>query len=322
MRQIPTIDLAPTLRGEPGARAEAAAQLAAAYEQVGFCRLVEHGVDPDVTAAAFAASERVHGLSEADKAAIAINEHHRGFIAMATSTIVTSTVDKVTRPNQSESLILGQELAPDHPDIVAGIPLAGPNRWPVAAPEVREPILAYQRAMQDLSTAVSEIVAVALGQDPQYFAPHIAEPTTFLRLLRYPPKPAGAPADLYGSAPHSDYGFFTLLAQRGEAGLQVRYPDGEWIEVAPDTDGLVMNAGDILHRWSNGRFRSTPHRVINDSGGERFSIAYFFDPHFSCDVEPLAACIDEGTDPRFERVNYGDYIWSRLRKNYSQHQTA
>ena len=213
------------------------------------------------------------------------------------------------------------DLAPDHPDVLAGAPLAGPNQWPAAAPELRRPILAYAAAMDALCLQLTRPIAMALGAPPDAFAGHFAQPITFLRLLWYPPQPADSPGDLFGSAPHTDYGFMTLLAQDRLPGLAVRTPNGDWLDVPVIEGALVMNSADILHRWSNGRWLSTPHRVVNRSGEERYSAPYFFDPHPSTVVAPLPSCVDVARPARFEPVLYGDYLMERLNKNYTQHQS-
>ena len=99
------------------------------------------------------------------------------------------------------------------------------------------------------------------------------KPTTFLRLLHYPTQPEEI--GLFGSAPHTDYGYITLLAQDQVGGLEVRNKADEWIAAPPIADTFVMNVGDILARWTNDRFVSTPHRVINRSGRERYSQPFF-----------------------------------------------
>jgi isopenicillin N synthase-like dioxygenase len=304
MADVPVVSMG----GSPEAVAR---QLADAYQSVGFCVLVDHGVPAEVTAAAFEASRRFHDLPREDKLALAIDEHHRGFIAMNTSTIVTSSVAEVTRPNQSESLMV---LHDSHPDD-AGLLLAGSNQWPPNRPDIREPLERYNAVMTALGQSIVPLVAVALGESPDVFGEAFDRPTTWLRMLRYPPRPADAPPDLFGSAPHTDYGFITLVASPAIGGLEVRHPDGEWVRPPAVEGGLVMNAGDMLHRWSNGRFLSTPHRVINDQPGERWSIPFFFDPHVATVVEPLPS----GGVARFEPVRFEDYLAERLRKNYRQH---
>ena len=99
-------------------------------------------------------------------------------------------------------------------------------------------------------------------------------------------------------------------------GLEVRDPDGEWMLAEPPPGGLVMNAGDLLHRWSNGRWRSTPHRVYNHPEHVRYSVPFFYEPHVTADVTPLPHL----GEPEFETVNYGEYAMHRFSSNYSQHQ--
>ena len=305
---IPTIDLS---RPDD----EVAAALDQAYSTVGFGYIVNHGVPESVVDDVFAASRRFHDLPQADKDAIAIGPTHRGYIAMATSVIVTSSVDTVTQPNMSDSIIFGRPQAPDHPDVLAGLPLAGENQWPVSAPDIREPVLAHQAAMEALCARLTRLIALALGDDGSVLVDAVEEPTTFLRLLHYPPVPADSPDDLWGSAPHTDYGFITVLAQDDVGGLQVRRTDGTWTDAPPLPGSFVLNSGDILHRWSNGRWMSTPHRVTNSRTTHRYSVPFFFDPHVSVDVTPLPSC----GEPCFDRVNYGEYVMARFTANYSQH---
>ncbi|MDA9360093.1 2-oxoglutarate and iron-dependent oxygenase domain-containing protein, partial [bacterium] len=144
---IPTIDL--TGLGTPGCadHGRIAAQLVDIYSTVGFAYLSNHGVDEAVVEAAFEASRKFHALPLASKMAIEVNEYHRGYIPINTSTTTTSSVATVTKPNQSASLMLMHEVSPDSELARAGAPLAGPNQWPSALPEINAPLLAYVRAM-------------------------------------------------------------------------------------------------------------------------------------------------------------------------------
>ena len=109
--------------------------------------------------------------------------------------------------------MLMHDLPPDDPDVVADRPLAGPNQWPADCPGFREAVTAYDTAMRALAAGLTRVIALALGLEADAMDAAFARPTTFLRLLHYPPHPTDAPARLYGSAPHTDYGFITLLAQ-------------------------------------------------------------------------------------------------------------
>lgn len=303
MNHVPVISLAD--------ESSVPAAIAEAYEHVGFCVVTDHGIPRELTDSLFAASRRFHDLEAAEKAALAVNEYHRGFLAMNTSTVVTSSVADNRRPNQSESLML---LHDPHPDDV-GLLLAGPNQWPPNRDDIRRPAEAYRDAMTVLGKRLVTLIARSLGEPDDIFGSAFDRPTSWLRLLRYPPHPADAPDDLFGSAPHTDYGFITLVASPGVDGLEVQLPDGQWVRPPSIPGALVMNAGDMLHRWSNGRFRSTPHRVVNTQAVERWSAPFFFDPHVSTEVKPLPA---QGA-PRFEPVRFEEYLAQRLKKNYNQH---
>ncbi len=313
---IPMIDIAPLGETDTRASTRCAAALCEAYEQVGFAYVHGHGMAEETIAAAFAASRRFHASTPEQKRSIAINAFHRGYMGFATSTIVTSTVAQVRKPNMSESLMMMHALAPDDPDLLAGRPLQGPNQWPSWLPGFREEIEAYNAAIDIVARRIVTAFAIGLGLPRDYFDAMFTRPTTFLRLLHYPPQPPTRADDEFGSAPHTDYGCITLLAQDDSGGLQVRSPDGTWIDARPVPGTLVLNAGDLMPRWTNRRFRSTPHRVINLSGGDRYSIPYFFDPSMVARIEPLPPFVQADRPPAFAPIRYGDYLMERLDKNY------
>jgi isopenicillin N synthase-like dioxygenase len=133
--------------------------------------------------------------------------------------------------------------------------------------------------------------------------------------LHYPPLPEGSPTDLYGSAPHTDFGCLTILAQDNVGGLQVQSPNGHWLDVPKIENSFVVNVGDMLHRMTNGLLKSTPHRVINHSGLERYSCPFFYDPNVNLDVMPL-----KGTgEPKFSALNFGNFLKKELGASYQKH---
>ena len=298
MTAIPTVDL--TLPRE-----RVIGDVLSAYGEVGFAYLVGHGIDDALVADVFAASAEFHALPLAERMRIAVDANHRGFIPIDTSTDRTSTLAEVTRPNQNESFMMMRDSDP-------GDYLAGPNQWP-ELPGFRDRVERYHDAMWQLGLRLVDLVADALDDATGAIRSAFDPPTTWLRLLHYPPVPASAPDDLYGSAPHCDFGFVTLLAQDDVGGLQVQTPDGEWLDVPPRPGTFVMNVGDMLHRWSNGRLRSTPHRVLNRGGRERYSVPFFFDPHVSTVIRPL------GDPPRFDPIEFGDFVRSQLTATYDAH---
>jgi isopenicillin N synthase-like dioxygenase len=320
---IPVVDIATLSMPETAAARATADALCRAYERVGFAGITGHGVPQDLIDRCFAASRAFHAAPIERKQSIAINAFHRGYMGIATSTVVTSTVARNTKPNLSESLLVMHELAPDDPDLVAGRPLQGPNRWPDWQPEFKPTILAYMAALEAVARRLLDAFTLGMGLPRALLAPLFRRPTVFLRLLHYPPHPADAPEGQFGSAPHTDYGCMTILAQDASGGLQVQAPDGNWVDAPPMPGAFVLNLGDLMPRWSNGRFRSTPHRVINNrSGGDRYSLPYFFDPGMDARIECLPGCAGPDNPPRFPPMRYGDYLMERLDKNYDYRKTG
>ena len=318
--EIPIIDLAPLREDSAAGYQQVAQEIDRAYSTVGFAYLVNHGVPQQLIDSLFAASSDFHTLPQEEKMQIEVNEFHRGFIPINTSTPRTSSIAKVTKPNQSESFMMMHDLAPNDVDLLAGAPLAGPNQWPASLPEFRTVVTAYNDAMVGLASKLVRTISLALGGQLTDLDQFFARPTTFLRMLYYPPQPAQSPDDLFGSAPHTDYGFITILVQDEVGGLQVRNPAGEWIDAPYVPGAFVMNTADILHRWSNGRLISTPHRVINRSGKARYSNPFFFDPDMKAGIVPLPTCVSADHPAQYEPVVYGDYLMERLHANHDQHQ--
>ena len=317
---IPIVDLTLLDGGDLG-RQQVADALRVAYGEVGFAYLVGHRIDAELTDAVFAASVAFHALSLDRKMAIELDQNHRGYIPIASSTDRTSTLAEVTKPNQSASfMMMGDDLL-DSVDVAADTYLAGPNQWPELA-GFREPVEAYHAAMCELGHRIVDVVSYVLGDRQGVLASAFITPTTWLRLLHYPPVPTTVAADdLYGSAPHRDFGCITILAQDDVGGLQVRDRDGAWIDVPPVPGAFVMNVGDMLHRWSNGRLLSTPHRVINRAGRERYSVPFFFDPHMSTEIAPLQSCVDETHPSRFEPIEFATFVRRELTASYDHHQS-
>ena len=318
---IPILDISRAGDGT-AARDALAATLSQMLSEVGFLYVRGHDVPADSIAALRAQSQAFHALPLDEKLKLKLDRNFRGYIPINTSTVKTSSVATVTKPNQSESLMLMHEVAADDPRALAGEPLQGPNQWPdpVLLPEFRTVAETYVSQMTRLGMVMLDLIARALGADRATLARPFERPTTFLRLLHYPPQ--RAEEGLFGSAPHTDYGFITLLAQDDVGGLEVRNKAGEWIAAPPIPDTFVMNVGDILARWSNDRFASTPHRVINRSGRERYSQPFFFDPDMRTEIVPFPSCVPAGQAPKFPPVLWQDYLMERIDKNYQSRKPA
>ena len=316
--QLPIIDFG----GDP---AETSRQVAlahaidSAFHGVGFCYFVNTGVPLDLMDRVFAASHRFHALPPERKAALKINGFHRGYMAPNTSLIETSSVAQVKRPNFSESFMVMHELPESDPR--HGTPLNGPNQWPADLPGFREDVQAYDSALRAFCQQLLRIIARALDMPPHALDRYFRNPTTFLRMLHYPPQPVGDD-DAFGSAPHTDYGFITILLQDMSGGLAVRNTDGTWLQATPIRGSFVVNVAVMLAQWTTGRWQSTPHLVRNLSGGDRYSCPYFFDPDMDAVISALPSCIGPDNPPRHPPVRYGDYLLDRLNRNYDYRKKA
>ncbi len=151
---------------------------------------------------------------------------------------------------------------------------------------------------------------------PDFFAPYFAdEAHANLRFLHYPPQES-VEDNVFGQAPHTDNSFMTALARTDVPGLAVRLPSGEWFAppVIPGT--FLINLGNIMRRWSNDRFLSTPHGVLNESGTDRYSIAYFHSPNPDSLIECLPSCTGPENPPRYPPAVYRELVLEFYRANY------
>ena len=316
--QIPVIDVGPAFAGEPGALAQAAAVVRDACEQVGFFYALNHGVPEALIECAFAASRRFHALPLATKLGLRLNENNIGYLPLDASVQGASTVHRATKPNRNESFFISHDRGPDHPDVVAGKTLRGRNQWPAEgiAPGMRGDMMAYFHALGAMCDRMLPIFAAALDMPADFFAPYFAnEAHATARFLHYPPQEANDD-NLFGQAPHTDNSFMTALARTDVPGLAVRLPSGEWFAppVIPGT--FLINLGNIMRRWSNDRFLATPHGVLNDSGSDRYSIAYLHSPNPDSVILPLPSCVSADNPAHYPPAVYRDLVLEFYRANY------
>jgi isopenicillin N synthase-like dioxygenase len=315
-RDIPVIDFGPAFRGEPGGLEAVAAQVREASERIGFFYLAGHGVDPAVVDSAFAASREFHALPLEDKLALKLNENNIGYLPVNQSMQRASTVHKATRPNFNESFFISHDRAADHPAVLAGEPLRGRNQWPAGHAAMRAAMVRYFATLDGVGARMLPVLARALDLPADFFDPFFAgEAHINLRFLHYPPQDTDDD-EQFGQGPHTDNSFITILAREDVPGLAVRLPSGEWLAppVIPGT--FLVNLGNMMKRWSNDRFLSTPHGVLNDSGTDRYSIAFFYSPNPDAVIECVPSCVGPDDPPRYESAVYRDLVLAFYNANY------
>ncbi|MDX2271974.1 MAG: 2-oxoglutarate and iron-dependent oxygenase domain-containing protein [Cyanobacteriota bacterium] len=302
MNGIPVIDFAPFLAGVAEAQQQVAEQVYQACHEVGFMRVKNLGIPPSLIEATFRTSQELFALPLAVKEQLAWSgaESNVGYVGVGR-----------------------ERLDPAQPgDVKEAFNLAGvnlrDNPWPPLLEDNRATLLAFHHACG--SAALHLLRALALGlhlPDRDWFVGHHQQgDQTTLRLLHYPPCPAGQ----IRAGEHSDYGSLTLLFQDGVGGLEVKNRQGSWISVTPSPDTVVVNLGDLMQRWTNDHLRSTRHRVVQprdpSQNRDRYSIAFFCDPDRQAEIVCLSQGRGSGHPPRYPMVRAGDYLLSKLQATY------
>jgi isopenicillin N synthase-like dioxygenase len=312
---IPVIDLGPYLSGVPGALEATASQVREALETIGFFNIIHHDVPQDLIDRTFAEARRFHELPLAAKMALRMNEHNNGYMAMGKYAVWTSDVNANDKPDLNEAFFVKRERRPDDPLARSGRRFVGPNVWPDQLPCFRNTVLAYTDAVEALGRRLMPVCAVALELPPDFFDAAFAESQFSFRMSHYPP--VQAEENQFGIAPHTDANFLTFLAQTDVPGLQLRLPSGDWLDVPYIPGAFAVNSGDMMYRWTNGRFKSTPHRALPPVGRHRYAIPFFMGPHIDTVITCLPTCQGPDNPPRFPPITYEQYLLWWYDANYN-----
>jgi len=304
MDEVPVVDFSPFRQGSPYGKAKVATQIRTACEGTGFFYLAGHGVPQAEIDGIFAASRRFFDLPLEERMKVGLNpRQNRGYQPLGSRMYV----DKADGPDQSESFKYQHEYPADDPDICDGNRVHALNQWPQGLRDWRTTLIAYYNQMERLSNELLRAFALALDLSEDYFLGFYQKPLTQINLLHYPPTVIPPGLRQFGLRPHSDTTAFTILVQDSNGGLQVER-GGNWLEVPPREGTYVINIGDMMARWTNDRFASTPHRVINRSGNERYSIPYFAIPDFDAVVSCLPSCMGPDCPAKYPPLKVGDFI--------------
>jgi isopenicillin N synthase-like dioxygenase len=307
---IPVIDIAPLVARDPAGSAAAGAAMREASERIGFFYIAGHGVPDALTQGLFSTAARFFALPEEAKATVKVNKRHRGWIGHGGAKMYGTA-----KADLKESFVWGLELPEDDLEVAAGTPLMGPNQWPAALPELRPALYDWYESVVAAGHAVLRGLALSLGRDMDFFVQPYARPLARGSAIWYPPQPPDLGREQFGVAPHTDYGGLTLLVQDMTGGLQVKGTDRDWVMAQPIAGTFVVNIGDLMHRWTNGRFHSNPHRVVNTSGKARQSAAVFFDPGFHAVVDPRDL-LDDPAQAKYPPIACGEWVVGKFDKAF------
>ena len=278
---------------------DAGAQIDRSLAELGFLQITDIGIDPDLLHAVFDVSEAFFNGPDEVKRRSAYGSAQENFGYQG---VMEENLDPKAPADLKQSFSMRNILVRPPAE----------SRWPSAA--FRDLMQRLYAQALAAGHRLQQSMAQTLGLAPDHFTQSHSGENVTLRLLHYPSTGLPDPEpDQMGAGAHTDYGFLTLLFQREVGGLQVIDKTGAWIDVPPLADAVVVNSGDLLECWTNGRYKSTMHRVIPKIGDRaRLSIAVFIDPDSNTLVETVRGCISAENPARFAPMTAGEHLQSRL----------
>jgi isopenicillin N synthase-like dioxygenase len=317
---VPVIDIAPFSGGGAGRRAVVDA-IARACEDVGFFGIVGHAVDDALIAAIYREGRAFFALPREEKMQVGRPAPgvSRGYNSLADQSLGNTLASGVPA-DLLESFAIGPLNPGSGPYWTAGHGRIHfhPNRWPQRPIGFRAAVTAYWQAMEELARRLAHMFALALHVPEDFFADKINHHVSTMRLNFYPAQPVPPLPGQIRAGAHSDYGGFTILrTEDAPGGLQVVRRGGSWTDVPNIPDGFVVNIGDMLMRWTNDRWVSTVHRVVNPpeavrASTTRMSVAFFQVPNYDAEVRCLESCTASGNPPRYAPTTAGAHWRAKI----------
>ena len=316
---IPVIDLAAALGGSPARRLEVARQIEAACTDIGFFTIRGHGVPLAMIEALRGHARHFFNLPIEQKLRAQPEDPAvpRGYRALGFDALSRGNAGQAPG-DLKEYYHFGREHWPDEPYYTGdeGRRYFIPNRWPDEPQGFAQAAAAYYAQMERLTGEMMSLVALALGLDEAFFADKIDRHITAMRINFYPAQAQPPQPGQLRAGAHTDYGLLTILNGENTAGgLQVQTRQGDWLQVETAPDTFVVNIGDLLMRWTNDRWKSNVHRVVNppaEAGpaAQRISIAFFHHPNHDALVE----CVAPPGQAKYPPVRSGDYRTEKYRQ--------
>ena len=307
---LPIIDVSGLAGADEKRLAKISFEIGEACRDIGFFYITGHGIDTSTMERVFEQAQEFFALPQEQKAVLAIHETsgNRGYVHLR-----TEALDPGHNVDNKEAFNIGLELVPDDPEVLAGVPSRRMNMWPQLQ-AFRAVMLDYFNRVHQLGIDLHHAIAHDLGMETDHFDPLFTRPMATLRLLHYPD--AKERRGDFGAGTHTDYGNLTILLTDDAGGLQVQRLDGEWIDAPYVPGAFVCNIGDCLMRWTNDVYKSTPHRVIEPVGRDRYSIAFFLDANPEAMVDVLESCIGPDRPRKYAPITAADYLASRFAETY------
>ena len=324
MNAVPTIDISPFLGNESARKRAVADEVARTCEQTGFLIIAGHGFPAALLERAqrelFAFFDLP--LETKNRWQPTGPSKQRGYHGFATRGLAY-TLGQHTPPDLRETVFLGP--VDDHRTYYARLPEAATSYAPNVIPDepagLAATLVLLYREYERLARDMMKVFAAALRLPEGFFDGTLDRHFSIMSCHYYPvlEKPP-LPGQLRTGA-HTDYGAMTILAATdAEGGLEVRMPDSSWAGVRPTPGELVVNLGDMMARWTNDRWASTLHRVVNPPIGvaqsRRLSIGMFVHPNYDQKIECVPTCLAAGETPRYPVITAGEHIKRKIERSH------
>ena len=309
-RTIPLVDLSQFTEGDPAARQAFVRELGKAFHEIGFVGVTGHGIPKALIDDFYQASKAFFALPTETKKKYELEgmAGQRGFTSFGKEHAKQSEVADL-----KEFFQIGQEVPAGHPDKAEY-----PDNPAVAeGPEFKELGMRLYRQFEEKGAALLRAIALHLELPEDYFDQRIEHGNSILRAIHYPPI-TQEPKSAIRAEQHEDINLITLLVGASAGGLQLQNKNGEWQEIVPEEDEIVINVGDMLQRLTNNYLKSTTHRVVNPPRAEwhkpRLSIPFFLHPKSDMDLTVLDQCVTADRPAAYAPITAGEYLDERLRE--------
>ena len=324
LKAIPVIDISLFKDGDATVRKCVAEKVAQACIEIGFLIISGHGIPSSTIQNIVTTSKRFFALDPTEKSKVARPrpEIIRGYGGMESEGLAY-TQDEETPPDLKEVFDVGPTDVPNteyYRGTAAGVHFAD-NFWPSNPSDLRDIYKDYFYRMEGLALDMTHIFATALDLPMNFFDAKLDRHISILRANYYPKLSRPPQAKQLRGGEHSDYTAFTILWQEriASVGLQARGPGGEWLDVPAIDDTLVINIGDSLMRWTNDKWISTRHRVVNPPfeiarEHDRLSLVYFVQPNYDAEIKCIDSCQSVDEPAKYPPVLNGDYLYSKFSK--------
>ena len=308
---LPIVDIGPLYRRDLAGRRRVADAIGEATREFGFLYITNPVIPQTLIDAVYENARRFFALPHERKLRyyIAHSRAHRGYVPIHERGLYTDE-----RVRLYEAFDLALDLDRDDPDYDQGHRLLGPNVWP-ALPEFRDTVYAYYQAVAALAQTLCRAFELHLRLPPGYFRQFMRKPNSQLRLLHYLENDEPRDDKDMQMGAHTDYEALTILHQ-SLPGLQVLTTDDQWLDASPIDGTYVINIGDMMETWTNGRLRATPHRVVN-TGRERFSLPYFCAADFDARIEPVPTVLDDDKTKRYPSLIAGHHLLDQMLRDFA-----